>query len=257
MTFNDNVGYAFKNLNYTSLENDNFYSLDVTGNSIYLNADVMTFETQEYSGPVIVGDNGTNGYTRTVFSMDPSITFNHTVDDSQANLHTLVVSALALSADSEQIPTITFEGDVGATTPLDDLIMNIGVQDTTSVFETIRTGVSIDGQSITYNGLSYNSSQTVTTFAGDIVTSSSSSSSSSNVNAGYLSPSASLDAVQSFIQFITDNRENVSGSGQPSVEVGQAIVDEAINFNFNEEEDKTMLCALDDPEAVGDECAVD
>jgi hypothetical protein len=224
----------------------------------------MTFETQEYSGPVIVGDNGANGYMRTLLSMDPSITFNHTVDDSGANLHTLCVSALALSADSEQIPTITFEGDVGTTTPLDDLIMIIGVQDTTSVFETIRTGVSIDGQSITYNGLSYSSSQTVTTFAGDVV---SSSSSSSNVNGGSLSTSSSLDAVQSFVQFVADNRENVSGSGQPSVEVGQAVVDEAINFNFNmgstsndddeEEEAKTMLCALDDPEAGGADCATD
>jgi hypothetical protein len=177
------------------------------------------------------------------------------------------VSALALSADSEQIPTITFEGDVGATTPLDDLIMNIGVQDTTSVFETIRTGVSIDGQSITYNDLSYSSSQTVTTFAGDVVSSSSSSSSSSNVNGGSLSTSSSLDAVQSFIQFVADKRENLTGSEQPSVEVGQAIVDETINFNFNmgstsndddeEEEGKTMLCALDDPEAGGADCAVD
>jgi hypothetical protein len=211
---------------------------------------------------VIVGNNGTNGYTRTVFSMDPSITFNHNVDDSGANLHTLIVSALALSADSEQIPTITFDGDVGATTPLDDLIMNIGIQDTTSVFETLRTGVSIDGQSITYNGLSYNSSQTVTTFAGDTVSSSSSSSSSSNVNGGSLSTSSSLDAVQSFIQFLTDNKGNASGAGQPSVEVGQAIVNEAINFNFNmgptsNEEGKTMLCALDDSEADGADCAVD
>jgi len=141
--------------------------------------------------------------------------------------------------------------------------MNIGVQDTTSVFETIRTGVSIDGQSITYNGLSYSSSQTVTTFAGDVV---SSSSSSSNVNGGSLSTSSSLDVVQSFVQFVADNRENVTGLGQPSVEVGQAIVDEAINFNFNmgstsnddeEEEGKTMLCALDGPEVEGADCEVD
>ena len=266
VTFNDNVGYAFKNLNYQSLVNDNFYSLEVTGNSIYLNADVMTFENQEYSGPVIVGNNGVNGYTRTVFSMDPSVTFNHTVDDSQANLHTLVVSALALSVHSEQIPTITFEGVVGGSTPLDELVKNIGIQDLAGIFETVHRGSVINGQSITYNGTRYNESQTITTFAGDSGTDPVLSASPSfNVDGGIVSSSVSLDQAQAIMRSIT-NINSSSNMIESSVEVGQPVFDSDINFNDNissaedneeESEEKTMLCALDDPEAVGADCAVE
>ncbi len=233
VTFNDNVGYAFKNLNYQSLVNDNFYSLEVTGNSIYLNADVMTFENQEYSGPVIVGNNGVNGYTRTVFSMDPSVTFNHTVDDSQANLHTLVVSALALSVHSEQIPTITFEGVVGGSTPLDELVKNIGIQDLAGIFETVHRGSVINGQSITYNGTRYNESQTITTFAGDSGTDPVLSASPSfNVDGGIVSSSVSLDQAQAIMRSIT-NINSSSNMIESSVEVGQPVFDSDINFNDN------------------------
>ena len=38
---------------------------------------------------------------------------------------------------------------------------------------------------------------------------------------------------------------------ESSVEVGQPVFDSDINFNDN------MLCALDDPEAVGADCAVE
>ena len=53
---------------------------------------------------------------------------------------------------------------------------------------------------------------------------------------------------------------------ESSVEVGQPVFDSDINFNDNissaedneeESEEKTMLCALDDPEAVGADCAVE
>jgi len=263
VTFNDSVGYAFKGVSYFRLLNDSFYSLDVTGNAIYLNANVMTFETQEYSGPVIIGNNGSNGTTRTLLSMDPSITFNHTVDDSQADVHTLIVSALALSQDSEEIPTIVFEDEVGQIVPLNALYMNIGVQDTTSVdavFEDLATNQSVAGQSIRYGGETYNAPVNDTNFATDGA--SSTDITDYGIDGGEIASEASTDKIRSYIGEMQEVGDSIR-TGQPTVEVGEAIIgfpevtiatDDAAD-DEEDEEGKVLLCSIEGEEASGADCA--
>ena len=155
---------------------------------------------------------------------------------------------------------------VGGSTPLDELVKNIGIQDLAGIFETVHRGSVINGQSITYNGTRYNESQTITTFAGDSGTDPVLSASPSfNVDGGIVSSSVSLDQAQAIMRSIT-NINSSSNMIESSVEVGQPVFDSDINFNDNissvendeeESEEKTLLCALDDPEAVGADCAVE
>ena len=128
VTFNDRVGYAFNGQIFTNLTGTNFYNFDITGNSININADIMTFNAQEYTGPVLIGDNGSNGLTRRLVSIDPSVTFNHSVNDSDGT-HTLIVEAYALDA-SDPAPTITANGEIGDQTAFANPVQFItGVHD--------------------------------------------------------------------------------------------------------------------------------
>jgi autotransporter-associated beta strand protein len=114
VTFNGEVGSSSE-----SAKGSNIYRLDVTGSTITVNADVTTREAQIYRSPVLIGDNGTNGLTRTLMSIDPAITFASTVDDVTPNTHTLVTKAIALNGLGN--PAVTFSNDVGKNQPLASL----------------------------------------------------------------------------------------------------------------------------------------
>ncbi|QWE17163.1 hypothetical protein FD960_02780 [Polynucleobacter sp. AP-Nino-20-G2] len=130
VTFNGKVG----DISYTygqyrqSGKAPNIAVLDVAASKIFINADVQTVDAQIYRGPVVIGDNGSNGRVRSLLSVDPSITFTSTVDDAIANTHTLL--AYAASFNSAK-PTITFDGAVGSTAPLFAMDVVVGLQDMT------------------------------------------------------------------------------------------------------------------------------
>ena len=102
------------------------YSLDISAQTIRLYGDVTTFENQQYRGPVLVGDNGTNGFIRLLVSVDPSITFASTVDGAESGKHSLILRAINLP-NQAGTPSIAV-GDVGKTNPLDRLDILVGAQ---------------------------------------------------------------------------------------------------------------------------------
>jgi hypothetical protein len=161
VTFNDRVGYAFNGQIFTNLTGTNFYNFDITGNSININADIMTFNAQEYTGPVLIGDNGSNGLTRRLVSIDPSVTFNHSVNDSDGT-HTLIVEAYALSA-SDPAPTITANGEIGDQTAFANPVQFItGVHDNSlnnpdNIWGNSNSLTDHVGQSINIRGVVSNS----------------------------------------------------------------------------------------------------
>jgi len=136
VTFNDQVGLsaldpASPNLdirtwnNFRALENKSPWAVDVLADKIFINANITTTETQYYSGAAFIGNNGRNGNTRLLLSLDPSITFDGTIDDTVNGGHNLVLRAISLQANEE--PTIK-HGDIGQTTPLMGFNAQVGQQ---------------------------------------------------------------------------------------------------------------------------------
>jgi autotransporter-associated beta strand protein len=183
--FNDRIGsdrglYANFNSNDTNL-----YALTVTAGRIEIKADVMTFESQTYNGPVYIGDNGNNGLIRTLISVDPSITFNDTVDDLALNTHTLEAKAIAVNTSI--VPTLSFNGDIGGEQALASLTAITGTQ--------ISTPGSVVGD-ISANPASFNGTITI---RGDVTTSGNQSYTSNNIVLG------SVGSNQQQIFRTTDN----------------------------------------------------
>ena len=147
VNINERFGYAFNGVIYSNLTSTNLWQLNVTAAAINLRADVMTFERQTYNGAMFVGDNGTNGLTRTLLSVDPEVIINGTVDDLDPNTsHTLVTKAVSLNTDT---PVVNVTGEVGATNPLVNWIAETGRQNTAEEWGNITTGTS---GTLTYQG---------------------------------------------------------------------------------------------------------
>ena len=79
---NDYVAYGNRNYStstsYAGSEirtTDNLKNLTVTGNEIFIKADVTTEYNQTYRGHVNIGNNGSNGTIRSLISLDPTISF--------------------------------------------------------------------------------------------------------------------------------------------------------------------------------------
>ena len=110
ITLNGLIGADPTILTGTSSANPS--SVTITGNTINLNNDI-TGGAQTFNGAVNVGDNGTNGTTRTVLAVgtSPSTTFNGTINDTIANTHRLNTRSVTTSINNT--PLITFNGDVG------------------------------------------------------------------------------------------------------------------------------------------------
>jgi fibronectin-binding autotransporter adhesin len=90
----------------------NPYALTISAGLIKINNDITTNQNQTYTGAVEIGDNGSNGTTRTLLSLNPNVTFNNTVDDLVRNRHTLDVRAVRQLGGSGT-PEVNFLGDVG------------------------------------------------------------------------------------------------------------------------------------------------
>jgi autotransporter-associated beta strand protein len=131
--------------------------LTITGSRIFILADILTGDKQEYNGATSIGD-GTylgkafvkgflydshyqyfeyaqNGVMkpvdysnndprniRTLVSQDPTITFNGTVDDVSQFTHTLLVAAIAANATTalaaSTMPVINFNSSISKSIPL-------------------------------------------------------------------------------------------------------------------------------------------
>ena len=146
VTFGDSIG---------SIARPN--KLTATGSRIFILADILTGDTQEYNGATSIGDgtylgkalvkgflydshyqyfeyaqgsvtskidalNNDPRYVRTLVSKDPTVTFNGTVNDVTDYTHTLLVAAIAANATSalaaSTMPIINFNGSVSQSIPL-------------------------------------------------------------------------------------------------------------------------------------------
>ncbi|WVN40956.1 MBG domain-containing protein [beta proteobacterium MWH-UniP1] len=112
---------------YSGTTGVNPYAVDINAGSIRLNADITSFETQRYVGPVSIGNNGTNGTTRLLASLDPSITFLGAINDTVEGQHTLILRAISLNAGNGQVPVIQTQ-DIGKTLALAGFDARVGVQ---------------------------------------------------------------------------------------------------------------------------------
>ncbi|MDA0670932.1 MAG: YDG domain-containing protein, partial [Proteobacteria bacterium] len=226
VTFNDRVGYAFNGQIFTNLTGTNFYNFDITGNSININADIMTFNAQEYTGPVLIGDNGSNGLTRRLVSIDPSVTFNHSVNDSDGT-HTLIVEAYALSA-SDPAPTITANGEIGDQTAFANPVQFItGVHDNslnnpdniwgTTSTDHVDQSINIRGVVSNLRGVNFNNFAANNVAAAAPVNNSSSAASNNGFTGGN-----QFGIVQQLLNQIRQNSQLIreATNSKPVVEVG-------------------------------------
>ncbi|SIT65700.1 filamentous hemagglutinin family N-terminal domain-containing protein [Ectothiorhodosinus mongolicus] len=137
VTFSDQVGYSllasqdpwsmmsWSDYQALNLNHTNPSALEVSAEQINVLADITTFVAQTFNGPVVVGNNGTNGTTRLLLSMNPTITFNDTIDDVDGT-HTLI--ARAISVADQDDPVVEMLGEVGGAQPLQNLIIEAGRQ---------------------------------------------------------------------------------------------------------------------------------
>jgi hypothetical protein len=105
------------------------YPVNTVG-TIRINADIVTAGSQRYGSAVIVGDNGTNGLTRSLISLDPSITFASTIDDAVEGRHTLISKAISniLPGANDPKPFVDYQDVVGGTKKLLSVETLIGVR---------------------------------------------------------------------------------------------------------------------------------
>jgi hypothetical protein len=95
--------------------------------NIAINADVITAGSQTYGSPVVVGDNGTNGFVRSLISLDPAITFKSTIDDSVVGVHTLIAKAIANDRNGPA-PLVDYQNKVGSSKALNELQTITGIR---------------------------------------------------------------------------------------------------------------------------------
>jgi len=150
VTFNDQVGLSAMDplangntylpaeyASFSQLENNSPWAVDVLGQTIAISANITSSQTQLYTGSVLVGNNGNNGFTRLLLSLDPAITFNGAIDDTINGRHSLVLRAI--STDPSEVPSIQV-GNVGQTTPLAGFDLLTGQQ----APESLVTHISMD-----------------------------------------------------------------------------------------------------------------
>jgi hypothetical protein len=94
---------------------------------IAINADVITAGSQTYGSPVVVGDNGTNGFVRSLISLDPAITFKSTIDDSVVGVHTLIAKAIANDRSGPE-PLVDYQNKVGSSKALNAIETITGIR---------------------------------------------------------------------------------------------------------------------------------
>jgi hypothetical protein len=134
---NGNTYLPAEYASFSQLENNSPWAVDVLGQTIAISANITSSQTQLYTGSVLVGNNGNNGFTRLLLSLDPAITFNGAIDDTINGRHSLVLRAI--STDPSEVPSIQV-GNVGQTTPLAGFDLLTGQQ----APESLVTHISMD-----------------------------------------------------------------------------------------------------------------
>lgn len=139
----------YQNYNNTSISP---YALDVHAQTIRVNGDISTFATQQYTGSVVIGGNGSNGNVRLLLSMDPSIIINGDINGSAIGQDSLVMAAVNLPGETT-LPTIR-TGNIGLTTPLANVKMIQGQQNinTTANFTPLVADISFPTGQMNLNG---------------------------------------------------------------------------------------------------------
>ena len=143
--FGDRVGYAFNTETFDANNTaDSFYKMTVTAGTTTIKGDVMTYEEQTYNSNVNIGSTGSNGFTRTLLSMDPKVIINGNVNDTVSNRHTLVAKAIAVKRDGQTpgTPDVTYNGTIGQTKKLAGYSGATGYQVVSKNYGTIDTGES-------------------------------------------------------------------------------------------------------------------
>ena len=185
-----------------------FKSLTVTGENIYILADILTGTTQTYNGNIKIGSgtyigkqfvegflfathnryfrygtgtaassydykNNDPRYVRTLISEDPMITFNGLVDDISEYTHTLLVAAIAPSVTSiigrPSTPIINFYQEVSSITPLYGLNAQAIVSDTSVTCSACE--INLVGGVKTYGSQTYRAgimNASATTLGGEV-----------------------------------------------------------------------------------------
>ena len=175
--------------------------LEATGSRIFILADILTGNTQTYNGAASIGDgtyigkafvkgflfddhvqyfdyaqpnivstvkykNNDPRYVRTLVSMDPTVTFNGTVDDVGEYVHTLLVAAIAPDEPSARsastMPIINFNDSISQTIPLfsvnaQTLVLNPGT--TTPNLNVYVGEINLTGSVTTYSDQIFRSEQ--------------------------------------------------------------------------------------------------
>lgn len=133
VTFGDSVGNSSQikggsqNPLYATYDkSQNINHLLVNASRILIKANIATIGDQMLKGTILIGDNGQNGFTRTLLSADPSIQLIGTVDDAGNSNHKLIL--YVISAPGGAVPTLNIGGPVGSSVPLASLAWIVGTQ---------------------------------------------------------------------------------------------------------------------------------
>lgn len=239
--FNDQVGQdvilnranGADTINFASYNRNSIspYSVDVDAAEIRIFGDITSFETQMYHGPALIGDNGVNGNTRLLLSMDPAIDFTSSIDDAVAGRHNLMLRAIALNV--AEIPRIAY-GDVGQLSALASLDVLTGVQNPLTVVADVSQpagSIATTGTVSTTGGERRVSGDGVVERAGNVVLNPSGSRSSSSTASGSneFHGTKSYSIAKAF-ENMNQNAVEMSG-GAGEVVVGEVKTVKLINMD--------------------------
>jgi hypothetical protein len=174
VSLNGTVGFD-PALNNSSAILDNYtrhygiYRFDVTAPTINVLADIAAYEEVTFNGSTYIGGTGTNGTYRRIYSIDPKITFNGTVDGYGGTDGVYTLDARALSLDSRlPDPEINFGADVGVSRALAGLMATVARLDVVG-FDRLSNGNAPSRSQTDFDMPSAPNAGTIR-FAGNVVT---------------------------------------------------------------------------------------
>jgi hypothetical protein len=174
ISFNGTVGFD-PALNNSNAVLDNYtrhygiYRFEVTAPVINALADVAAYEEVTFNGRTYIGGTGLNGTYRRIYSIDPKITFNGTVDGYGGTDGVYTLDARALSLDSRlPDPEIDFGADVGASRALAGVMATVARLDLVR-FDRLSNGNAPSRSQADFDMPSAANAGTIR-FAGNVVT---------------------------------------------------------------------------------------
>jgi autotransporter-associated beta strand protein len=241
ITFKDRVGYAFSDSTVYSgstFTDQNLYSLYARANTINILADIMTFETQTYSGDVLVGSVTAGDTTRTLLSVDPSITIHGTINDyGAAETHTLVTKAITFTNSQTPEVVLPVEANINNTRSLKLLTVETGQHVSNGVWGTLDSSITTGrvGRIDSVGVVSYDSIQSLTVL------------STSEVNLLNRQPITIFEYVEKLTKALTQQVGNLQLRGI-TIEfgpVGEPILEANPSSSIPDQSDNVDLCQFD------------